>query len=243
MRDVEAIVLVGGRGTRLRPLTDTCPKPMLPVAGIPLIERQLIRLRAAGVRSVVLATSYQAETFRDAYGSGEGLGLALAYSFEESPLGTGGAIREAWGHLSGRVRDVVVLNGDIISKHDLASQVRHHRDKGADVTLHTRHVDLADAPRFGTIVSRDGRVEAFLEKQEQPVSTLINAGCYVFRSSVLGRLPVGEVISVERDTFPNLIESGANVRNYDEQAYWIDVGTLESYQRANDDLGGEGLVA
>lgn len=236
MRNVEGIILVGGMGTRLRPLTDTCPKPMLPVAGVPLVERQMRRLRDVGIERVVLATSYKAEVFRDAYGSGDSLDLDLRYSYEHEPLGTGGAIREATEFLSENCEHVVILNGDILSDHDLEAQVGHHVLRGSDVTLHTRHVDPADAARFGTVLTESSRVQAFLEKHPEPVSTRINAGCYVFRADVARGIPTGVQVSVERDTFPGLIADGAKVSAYDSQGYWIDVGTLETYEQANRDL-------
>ena len=161
---VEGIILVGGLGTRLRPLTDTCPKPMLPVGGVPLVERQLRRLVDTGVQRVVLATAYRAEVFRATYGDGARLGLDLSYSFESEPLGTGGAIRLAADYLSDDCDQTVVLNGDILSAHDLDAQIRQHVDVGAAATLHTRNVDPTDVARFGTVLTHERRITGFLEK-------------------------------------------------------------------------------
>src|SRR5712691_179765 len=139
---VDAIVLVGGKGTRLRPLTLSAPKPMLPTAGVPFLTHQLARAAASGVEHVVLATSYRAEMFAEAFGDGSGLGLSIDYVCESTPLGTGGGIRNAAGLLRGDPDDpVVVLNGDILSGHDLAAQVDLHRNKDAAVTLHLVEVD------------------------------------------------------------------------------------------------------
>ena len=147
---VEGVLLVGGLGTRLRPLTVYTPKPMLPVAGVPFVAHQLARLRDAGVRRVVLATSYRAEVFEGYLGDGGGLGMELEYATEDEPLGTGGAIRNGVQRLSSGPDDpVVVLNGDILSGHDVAGQVRTHRDSDADVTLHL--VRVADARAYGCV--------------------------------------------------------------------------------------------
>jgi mannose-1-phosphate guanylyltransferase len=232
----EAIVLVGGMGTRLRPLTVNTAKPMLPVAGVPCIEHQLAFARAAGIEHVVLATSYRAETFTAQLGDGAGLGLRIDYVTEEEPLGTGGAIRNAAELLeSGPDDPVVVLNGDVLSGHDIGTQVALHQQRHADVTLHLTEVE--DARAFGCVpTDSEGRVIAFLEKMPQPVTNRINAGCYVFRRSVIDAIPTGRVVSVERETFPGLLQGGALVLGYVEVAYWLDLGTPEAFVRGSRDL-------
>ena len=138
----EAVVLVGGMGTRLRPLTIGTPKPMLPTAGVPFLHHVLVKARAAGVEHVVLATSYRPEVFETGLGDGAALGLRVDYVTEEQPLGTGGGIRNVAGLLEGGPDDpVVVLNGDVLSGHDLARQVAAHVGSAADVTLHLTEVD------------------------------------------------------------------------------------------------------
>jgi mannose-1-phosphate guanylyltransferase len=233
---LEAIVLVGGRGTRLRPLTETIPKPLLPVAGVPFLHHQFARLRDAGVTRVVLATAYRAELFHEEFGDGGGLGLDLRYVTEDEPLGTGGAIAHAAVALDGAPdAPVVVLNGDILSGHDIAAQVRLHVDRDADVTLHL--VRVADPRRFGCVpTDGDGRVTAFLEKMPDPVTDQINAGCYVFRRGVIDAIPNDRPVSVERETFPDLLAADARVVGYVETAYWLDLGTPESYVRGSADL-------
>ncbi|MCU0266883.1 MAG: NDP-sugar synthase [Actinomycetia bacterium] len=222
---VEAIVLVGGRGTRLRPLTVTTPKPMLPVAGVPFVVHQLARLRDAGVGHVVLATSYRAEVFEGFLGDGSRLGLELDYVTEEVPLGTGGAMRNVTHLLRGGPdAPVVVMNGDVLSGHDVGAQLGLHAAAGADVTLYLTRVD--DARAFGCVpTDAAGRVTAFLEKMPEPVSDQINAGCYVFRRAVLDAIPAGRVVSVERETFPGLLADGAVVLGHVDPAYWLDLGT------------------
>jgi len=225
---MEAILLVGGLGTRLRPLTDNTAKPMLNVAGVPLVRHQIERARRAGVEHVVLATSYRAETFAETLGDGSGLGLRIDYAVESEPLGTGGAIRNAAELLeSGPDEPVLVLNGDIIDGHDLAAQIEQHRTADADVTLYLTRVD--DPRDYGSVPTEGERVVAFREKSPEPVSDQINAGCYVFRRSLLDAIPAGKVVSVERETFPELLDAGHRVLGHVSDAYWRDLGTPESY--------------
>jgi mannose-1-phosphate guanylyltransferase len=233
---LEAIMLVGGKGTRLRPLTLSAPKPLLPTAGVPFLAHQLARAAECGISHVVLATSYRAEMFAEAFGHGGGFGLSIDYVHEPEPLGTGGGIRNAASQLHGSGEDpIVVLNGDILSAHDVAAQVDLHRKAEAAVTLHLVEVD--DPSRYGCVpIDASGRVTAFLEKTPNPVTNRINAGCYVFRRSVIDQIPADEVVSVERQTFPGLIDAGAVVMGYPESAYWLDVGTPEAFVRGSCDL-------
>lgn len=235
----EAILLVGGKGTRLRPLTMHTPKPMLPVAGVPFLTHQLARARAAGVTHVVLATSYRAEVFEEYFGDGASLGLAIEYVTEELPLGTGGAIRNVADRLaSGPDEPVLIFNGDILSGVDIGALVAAHTAAAADVTLHLTRV--ADPRAFGLVPTDEaGMVTAFLEKPERPeqiVTDQINAGCYVFRRSVIDRIPANRVVSVERETFPGLLAEKARVRGLVDPAYWLDLGTPQAFVRGSADL-------
>jgi mannose-1-phosphate guanylyltransferase len=226
-------VLVGGQGTRLRPLTLSAPKPMLPTAGVPYLSHLFSRVRAAGVRRVVLSTSYQAEVFAAHFGNGADLGLELEYVTEETPLGTGGGIRNVLDRVTSS--DVLVFNGDVLSGVDLPKLVETHRAGGADVTLHLTRVD--DPRAFGSVpTDADGRVQAFLEKSPEPVTDQVNAGCYVFRRSVLETIPVGRPVSVERETFPGLLAAGATVLGYVDSTYWLDIGTPATFVRGCADL-------
>jgi mannose-1-phosphate guanylyltransferase len=234
---LEAIVLVGGQGTRLRPLTLSAPKPLLPTAGVPFLAHLLARAAAGGVTHVVLATCYKADMFAAAFGDGAAFGLSIDYVQEDVPLDTAGAIRNAAGSLrgTGPADPVVVLNADILSGHDLGAQVDLHIKTDAAVTLHL--VEVADPSPFGVVpTDGTGRVTAFLEKMPDPVTNRINAGCYVFRREVIGRIPAGRRVSVERETFPGLIAAGELVVGYHESAYWLDVGTPQAFVRGSCDL-------
>jgi mannose-1-phosphate guanylyltransferase len=232
----EAILLVGGRGTRLAPLTDAIAKPMLPVGGVPFIAHQIAQAQAAGINKIVLATSYLAQTFTDYFGDGSDFGVELIYAVEESALGTGGAIRNAAEFLTGTPdSSIVIFNGDVLSGHDLLGQIAAHERSKADVTLYLTKVK--DARAYGCVpCDQSGRVLDFLEKMENPVTDLINAGCYIFKRSIIDQIPANKVVSVERETFPNLLESGANIRGFIDNSYWLDVGNPQALLTASRDL-------
>ena len=228
------ILLVGGFGTRLKPLTDEYPKPMLPVAGLPVTEHQILAAKKAGIHTLVLATSYLADIFTPYFGDGSKWGMKILYAVEKEPLGTGGAIANA-AQLLGRDEPVVIFNGDVLSRHSIADQIAFHVANKADATLHL--IDVEDARAFGCVpTDKDGRVTAFLEKMDNPVTNSINAGCYLFSPEVIDQIPLGKVISVERETFPALVESGRPVFGYKEQSYWLDVGTPAALFKGSRDL-------
>ena len=201
------ILLVGGFGTRLMPLTRHTPKPMLPVAGLPVTEHQLAMAKSAGITTVVLATSYLSEVFIPYFGDGSKFGMKLLYAVEKEPLGTGGAIRNA---------------ADLLGR-------------DADVTLHLTNVD--DARAYGCVpMDSNGRVSAFLEKMENPPTNTINAGCYVFSPSVIDEIAPNTVVSIERETFPHLVSSGKKVFGFVDQSYWLDIGTPKALMKGSRDL-------
>ncbi len=231
--EIDAVVLVGGKGTRLRPLTLSAPKPMLPTAGAPYLSHLFSRIRTAGIRHVVLGTSYRAEVFEEYFGDGKALGLEIEYVVEAEPLDTAGAIRNVYDRL--RADHVIVFNGDILSGADLGEQLRVHRESEADVTLHLQRVP--DPSRFGSVPTDEtGRVQAFLEKTPNPPTDQINAGCYVFRRPVIQRIPAGRRVSVERETFPGLLAEGAHIQGFVDTSYWLDVGTPEAFVQGSADL-------
>ncbi|WP_308295374.1 NDP-sugar synthase [Streptomyces sp. PSAA01] len=235
----EAILLVGGKGTRLRPMTVHTPKPMVPAAGVPFLTHQLARARAAGVEHIVLATSYLAEVFEPYFGDGSALGLHLEYVTEEEPLGTGGAIRNVASRLrSGPDDPVLIFNGDILTGLDIRALVDNHRTTGADVSLHLTRVP--DPRAYGLVpTDEQGRVTAFLEKPQTPeeiVTDQINAGAYVFNRSVIDTIPAGRPVSVERETFPGLLAAGAHLQGMVDSTYWLDLGTPQAFVRGSADL-------
>jgi mannose-1-phosphate guanylyltransferase len=199
--------------------------------------------KAAGITEIVLATSYLSEIFTPYFGDGSKWGIKIKYAVEKEPLGTGGAIRNAAQLLTSN-ESIVILNGDVLSSHDLAEQIRQHEAHDADVTLHLTQVE--DARAFGCVPTDDqGRVTAFLEKMDNPITNQINAGCYVFNPRVLSTIPLDTVVSVERETFPQLVANNAAVYGYVENAYWLDIGTPRALLKASIDIvhkSGESVV-
>ena len=229
-----AILLVGGRGTRLAPLTNDTPKPMLQVAGVPFTEHQITKAKSAGITEIVLATSFKAELFEPYFGDGKNFGISIKYAVEEVALGTGGAISNAAAMLEGS-GPVAIFNGDVLSKHDLAGQFEFHQSNRADVTLYLTQVE--DARAYGAVeLDSTGRVSAFNEKMENPPTNTINAGCYIFNREVIASIPFGKVVSVERETFPQLLASGAKVFGFIDKSYWLDIGTPAALLKASRDL-------
>ena len=230
---VDAVVLVGGKGTRLRPLTLSAPKPMLPTAGLPFLTHLLSRIAAAGIEHVILGTSFKAEVFEAEFGDGSKLGLQIEYVYEDHPLGTGGGIANVTPKL--RNDTVLVFNGDVLGGTDLRHLLAAHHERDADLTLHL--VRVSDPRAFGSVpTDEDGRVLAFLEKTEDPPTDQINAGCYVFNREIIDRIPRDREVSVEREVFPALLADGVKVYGYVDSSYWRDMGTPDDFVRGSADL-------
>lgn len=233
MGSTDAVILVGGMGTRLRPLTLSAPKPMLPTAGVPFLTHLVARIREAGVTHVVLGTSYQAEVFESYFGDGAAFGVEMEYVVETEPLGTGGGIRNVADRLRGDT--VMIFNGDVLSGVDLRALLAAHERTEADVTLYLTKVD--DPRAFGCVpTDADGWVTAFLEKDPNPVTDQINAGTYVFRRSVVDGIPAGRPVSVERETFPGLLATGARIAGFVDSTYWRDLGRPADFVAGSADL-------
>ena len=242
---MHAVVLVGGFGTRLRPLTERVPKPMLPIGHVPMIERLIRRLARGGVTDVVLALGFKPEPFVEAFPDGRCGDVRLTYAVEPEPLDTGGAIRFA-ADAAGIDSTFVVANGDVMTDLDVAALVDAHRTAGADATIHL--IGVADPSAFGVVElvdARDGsgRIAQFVEKPAPGTepSNLINAGTYVFEPSVLDLIAPGARVSIERDTFPRLVAAGT-VHGLATDDYWIDAGVPDLYRAANLDLLGDGRL-
>jgi NDP-sugar pyrophosphorylase family protein len=232
---VKAVVLVGGEGTRLRPLTWTTPKQMLLVAEVPMIERVLAHLAAYGVDEAVLSLGYRPDAFMTAFPEGRCAGVQLTYAVEPEPMDTAGAIRFAarFAHIEKRF---LAVNGDVLTDLDVGRLVAFHAERGAEATIHLTRVD--DPSRFGVVpTDDDGRVTAFVEKPQagEAPTNYINAGTYVLEASVLDRIPEGRRASIERETFPALVAAGTLYALPDD-SYWIDTGTPAQYLQAQLDL-------
>ncbi len=227
-----AVILVGGQGTRLRPLTDRTRKDMLPLVDRPLLAYTFEHLARYGVERAIVSCGYLPHQIGSAFG-GEYGGLALEYAVETQPLGTGGAIGFAGRELEGTF---FALNGDSLREADLSRLVEFHRSTGAKASILLTPV--ADPSRYGLVrVADDGRVESFLEKpRPEDIDTdLINAGLYVLEPEVLELVPQGRAVSIEREVFPRLAEEGS-VYGIALPGYWLDVGTPESFLQAHRDV-------
>lgn len=234
---MRAIVLVGGQGTRLRPLTTTVPKPLLPIAGQPFLERQLEWLASHGVDEVVLSLGYLPDAFRARFPDDAHAGVRLSYVVEPYPLGTAGAIRFAAGAAVGDNERFVVCNGDVLTSLDLGELIAFHIAREAEATIHLTRV--ADPSAFGVVpTSDDGEVRAFVEKPPPGTapSSWINAGTYVLEASVLDRIPVDLTVSIERETFPRMLEQRGRLFATGTDDYWLDIGTPDKYLEANRDV-------
>lgn len=232
---MRAVVLVGGFGTRLRPLTSSTPKQMLPVVNRLMIERVVEHLGRHGVSTAVLALGYRPDAFVDAYPSGRCAGVDLHYAVEPEPMDTAGAIRFA--ALDAGIDDrFLVINGDVLTDLDVSALVARHEASGAEGTIALHRV--TDPSAFGVVpTAADGQVTAFIEKPPRgdAPTDLINAGTYVLEASVLDRIAKDQRVNVERVTFPAMVADGS-LYAFDGRTYWIDAGTPSTYLAANLDL-------
>jgi mannose-1-phosphate guanylyltransferase len=234
---MQAVVLVGGEGRRLRPLTDTRPKPMMSLVDRPFVAHQLDLLRRHHVTDVIFSCGYRPDALRAHFGDGSQAGVRVRYVVDPEPLGTAGAIKNAEELLDGG--PVLVLNGDILTDLDLDALVAHHRNTGAAGTIALTPVD--DPSAFGLVrLHPDDSVEAFVEKPSpdelRPGEPFrINAGTYLLEPGVLGRIPAGRACSIEREIFPEVAGDGA-LYGFPSDAYWRDIGTPASYLAAHHDV-------
>jgi mannose-1-phosphate guanylyltransferase len=229
---VQALVLAGGEGTRLRPLTYTTPKPVMPLAGRPFLSFMLDWLRDHGVDEVILSCGFMSDGVKRVLGDIYD-GMRLRYVVEEEPLGTAGPVRLALdeGVLEERL---LVLNGDVLTDIDLTAELARHEASGARTTLALYPVD--DTASYGVVLTdAEGRVTEFIEKAEgEPPTNRINAGAYVVEREVIETIPAGRAVSFEREIFPGLVGNG--LHGYPAEGYWIDIGTPDRYLEATWDL-------
>lgn len=231
---MKALFLAGGMGTRLKPLTDDLPKPMVPMMVKPLLERNMLKLKKCGVDEVIISTCYKSQKIEDYFGDGTKIGLKINYICEDIPLGTGGAIKntEEFFHDT-----FIIFNADILSNINIEAMMKFHKEKKAAVTIAVTEVENPSA--YG-VIEYDEKLYAksFTEKPKlsEIKSNYINAGIYIFEPSVLKEIPEGHAVSIERETFPLLLEKSYPVAVYKSDEYWMDIGTIEKYTQAHQDI-------
>jgi mannose-1-phosphate guanylyltransferase len=231
---LQAVVLVGGEGTRLRPLTLETPKPMVPIMNVPFLEWTLRRLKEAGIDDVILPAGYLPEEITKYFGDGKSLGLNIRYVIEESPLGTAGAIKNVAQYITG---PFFVLNGDVLTSLDLRAMMDFHKKKAGMGVLHL--IKVEDPSAFGCVVhDPEGKVQKFVEKpkREEAPTNEINAGTYLLDPAILDLIPDGRAVSIERETFPAVINGTKPLYAYTTDDYWLDLGKPDAYLNAHRDI-------
>jgi NDP-sugar pyrophosphorylase family protein len=231
---MKGLILAGGQGTRLRPLTINTPKPIVPVANAPFLLYQIDLMKSGGIDEIILSLSYQPRKIEDLLRDGADYGVHIRYAVEASPLGTGGAFKNAEDQIDSTT---VVFNGDVLTGLDLSAVIARHRERNAVATLVLTPVDNPSA--YGLVETNpDGWVRRFIEKPgpDEITCNTINAGVYVLEPSVLEYMPKGEPYSFERGLFPTLLERGAAVDTFILDRYWIDIGTPQKYLEVHDDI-------
>lgn len=231
---MKSIILVGGEGTRLRPLTYSVVKSMVPVVNKPFIEHVISRLAQHNVKEIILAMGYKPDSIFKYFENKPEMDVKLTYSLEEKPLGTAGAVKHASWHIG---ETLFVLNGDVFSDIDYTGMLNFHKQKKAQATIALTYVE--DPTQFGVVeTAEDGRVKRFIEKPkwEDVTSHWINAGVYLLEPEVLDYIPENTFYMFEKGVFPGMLEKGEPVYAYTSKAYWIDMGTPEKYHQLNDDI-------
>lgn len=232
--DMKAIILIGGLGTRLRPLTCNTPKPLLPVVNKPFLLYQIELIKKYGIRDIVLCMAYLPAEFKKYFGDGRKFGVKISYAIEKKPLGTGGAIKNAERFIKG---PVLIFNGDVLTDLNLAKLIKTHKLKKSKATITL--VKVKDPTSYGLVeTAKSGKILQFLEKPSlnQVTCNTINAGTYLFEPEIFDKIPPGIVYSVERELFPTLLKRGIPLYTYIHYGYWIDIGTVKKYLRVHSDL-------
>src|SRR5436190_14623983 len=231
---MKGLILAGGKGTRLRPLTINTPKPVVPVANSPFLLYQIDLMRGAGIDEIILSLSYQPRKIEDLLKDGSDYGVWIRYAVEGTPLGTGGAFKNAEGQIDS---STIVFNGDVLTDIDLAAVIARHRETRAVATIVLTPVENPSA--YGLVeTNSDGWIQRFIEKPgpDEITCNTINAGIYVLEPSVLKYMPKGEPYSFERGLFPTLLEHKEPMMSYFFDKYWIDIGTPQKYLEVHHDI-------
>jgi len=230
---MKALFLAGGMGTRLKPLTDDLPKPMVPIMVKPLLERNMLKLKDCGVDEIILSTCYKPQKIEEYFGDGTKLGLKIHYVCEDIPLDTGGAIKNTEEFFN---ETFIVINANIFSDIDITEMIKFHKEKGAAVTIAVTRVDNSSYDVIEYNINL--YAESFIDKPtlSEIKSSYINAGIYIFEPNVLNEIPVKQVISIERETFPLLLKKGYPIAVYKSDAYWMDIGTVKNYIQVHQDI-------
>ncbi|NPV53671.1 MAG: NDP-sugar synthase [Firmicutes bacterium] len=232
---MKGIILAGGKGTRLRPLTFSRPKGLVPVVNRPFLEYQLELMMANGINDVILSLSYRAADFRKYFGDGARWGVSISYAIEDVPLGTAGAVKNCEVLLDGQT--FIVLNGDVLTDIKISDVLEYHRAKCGEATLTLVRVE--DPTVYGVVeTNHEGRVTGFIEKPgwEEVTTNTINAGVCVFEPEILGRIERGREVSLERHIFPQIVREGGDIYGYVADGYWLDIGTLQRYFQCHFDI-------
>jgi NDP-sugar pyrophosphorylase family protein len=231
---MKALILIGGLGTRLRPLTCSAPKPLLPIVNKPFLEYQFELIKRHKIKEIILCLSYLPGEFKRHFGTGKKWGLKIHYVHETHPLGTGGAVRNALKHIN---QPVIIFNGDIFTDINISDMLKYHKKKKSFVTIGLTRVK--DPTAFGLVeTNKNGRIERFLEKPtwDEITCNTINAGTYIFEPQAVKHIPPKVNFSLERGLFPNLLENKFPMYGYTFNGYWLDIGTIEKYLQAHYDL-------
>jgi len=233
---MKAILLLGGFGTRLRPFTLTTPKPLLPIVNKPFIYFQFSLLKKYNINEIILGIGYKKDQFEKAIKIGRDIGLKVFLSFEKFPLGTGGGIKNASKFLKGE-EPFFVFNGDVLADFNLEKILKFHYEKKSYVTIVSTKV--IDPSSYGLILTDENmKIKKFIEKpkKEEIITDKINAGVYIFNPDVLNKIPEKKEVSLEKEIFPKILNEGKEIYTYVHYGYWLDVGTIENYKKANFDL-------
>ena len=231
---MKAVIMAGGEGTRLRPLTSNAPKPMMPIANRPMMEHIVKLLKEHGFDDIVVTLAFLPQTIRTYFGDGSEFGVRMVYATEESPLGTAGSVRNAKDELD---EPFLVISGDVLTDFDLSEIVRFHEERKSMATIALKAME--NPLEFGIVITRDdGSIDRFLEKPTwgQVFSDTINTGIYVFQPEIFDYIPEGESYDFSGDVFPRLLADGKAMFGYVADGYWEDVGTLDAYVKAHQDV-------